>query len=354
METSIFKFERPEALYLLLIIPLVLGFFMFARYQRRQAMRSFADLAMFKTIMPFESFTRPWIKITLLLSALTMLIIGIANPQTGSRMEEVKREGIDVFIALDVSNSMLAEDIQPNRLERSRQAINRLIDKLTGDRIGIIVFAGKAYMQLPLTTDYNAARLFVSTINTGMVPSQGTAIGEAIRMAVASFDEEVSRNKAIIIISDGEDHEDQAIKAAQEASAKGITVYTIGMGLAEGAPIPLYNQYGKNIGFKKDRNQNTVVTKLNEGLLQEVASAGNGAYVRANNIRSGLETIFAEINKIAKSEIETRIFTDYENRFPLFLGFAILFLFIEVFIALRKTVWESKINLFDKPKKHEA
>ncbi len=353
MENNIFKFERPEALYLLLLIPIMLGLFMLVRHRRRKAMQRFADLSAYKTIMPFESFTRPWIKISLLLAALIMLTIAIANPQTGSRMEEVKREGIDIFIALDVSNSMMAEDILPNRLERSRQAINRMIDKLGGDRIGIIVFAGKAYMQLPLTTDYNAARMFVSTINTGMVPSQGTAIGESIRMAMGSFDSDLERNKAIIIISDGEDHEDQAIQAAEEAKNKGVVVYTIGMGLPEGVPIPLYNQYGKNIGFKKDRNQNTVVTRLNEGLLQQVAAAGNGTYTRANNTRSGLEVLFSEINKIAKSEIETRVFTDYENKFQLFIGFAIALLFVEIFIALRKTVWETKINLFEKPEKHE-
>ncbi|HQO49031.1 MAG TPA: VWA domain-containing protein [Bacteroidales bacterium] len=351
MEPSILKFERPEALYLLAVIPLLFALFMLARFQRRKAMKSFADHAVYKMILPMESLTRPWLKIILLLSSLALLVIAIANPQTGSKMEEVKREGIDIFIALDVSNSMLAEDILPNRLERSRQAINRLIDKLTGDRVGIIVFAGKAYMQLPLTTDYNAARMFVSTINTNLVPSQGTAIGEAIAMAVNSFETQTERNKAIIIISDGEDHEENALTAAEEAKNKGITVYTIGMGLADGAPIPVYNEYGKKTGFRKDRNQNTVVTKLNEGLLQQVAAAGNGAYVRANNTRSGLETIFSEINKIAKSEIEARVFTDYENKFQVFLALALLLLIAESLIAYRKTKWETKINLFEKNQK---
>lgn len=348
METSILKFERPEAFWLLLLIPALLLLFLAGRYLRRKAMRNFADLQLFKVLMPLESFTRPWLKMILLQLAVLMIVLAIANPQTGSRLEEVKREGIDLIIALDVSNSMLAEDILPNRLERSRQAINRMIDKLTGDRVGIIVFAGKAYVQLPLTTDYNAARMFVSTINTNMVPSQGTAIGEAIQLALNAFDPQVERNKAIVIISDGEDHEENAITKAEEARNQGVTVYTIGMGLADGAPIPVYNEYGKMTGFRKDKQQNTVVTRLNESLLQQVAAAGNGAYVRANNTRSGLETILGEINKIAKSEIEARIFTDYENKFQLFIGFALALLILEILITLKKSSWETKINLFEK------
>lgn len=348
METSILKFERPEAFWLLLLIPALLLLFLAARYLRRKAMRNFADLQLFKVLMPLESFTRPWLKMILLQLSVLMIVLAIANPQTGSRLEEVKREGIDLIIALDVSNSMLAEDILPNRLERSRQAINRMIDKLTGDRVGIIVFAGKAYVQLPLTTDYNAARMFVSTINTNMVPSQGTAIGEAIQLALNAFDPQVERNKAIVIISDGEDHEENAITKAEEARNQGVTVYTIGMGLADGAPIPVYNEYGKMTGFRKDKQQNTVVTRLNESLLQQVAAAGNGAYVRANNTRSGLETILGEINKIAKSEIEARIFTDYENKFQLFIGFALALLILEILITLKKSSWETKINLFEK------
>lgn len=348
METSILKFERPEALYLLLLIPAFIILFMASRYLRKKAMKRFADIHLFKVLMPLESFTRPWLKFILLQAALILLIIAIANPQTGSKLEEVKREGIDLFIALDVSNSMLAEDILPNRLERSRQAINRLIDKLTGDRVGIIVFAGKAYIQLPLTTDYNAARMFVSTLNTNMVPSQGTAIGEAIQLALNSFDDKLERNKAIIVISDGEDHEENAISMAGQAAAKGVTVYTIGMGLADGVPIPVYNDYGKKVGFRKDRNENTVVTRLNESLLQQVAAAGNGAYVRANNTRSGLETILGEIDKIAKSEIEARVFTDYENKFQIFIAFAIALLLIEIFVSMKKSMWESKVNLFEK------
>lgn len=347
METNILKFERPEMLYLLLLIPIIIAAYMLSDYFRKRSLKRFAEPQMLRFLMPLQSVTRPWMKLLVFIFAYTALTVAIANPQTGSRMEEVKREGIDIFIALDVSNSMLAEDILPNRLERSKQAINRLIDKLTGDRIGIIVFAGKSYIQLPVTTDYSAARLFLSTINTDIVPSQGTAIAEAIQMAVSSFDVS-ERNKAIIIISDGEDHEEDAVNAAKQAAETGIFVYTIGMGLADGTPIPIYNQFGKQTGFRKDNNNNTIITKLNESLMQQIAAAGMGTYVRASNIRSGLETIFNEINSIEKSEIEAKVFTDYENRFQLFLGFAIFMLIIESLLSWRKSKWESKINLFEK------
>lgn len=341
------RFERPEALYLLLLIPLLILIFALSVHFRKRTMKRFAALPMFQILTPLYSITRHWIKFILVLSAYAMIIIAIANPQTGARMEEVKREGIDLFIAIDVSNSMLAEDIQPGRLERSKQAMSRLVDKLSGDRIGIIVFAGKAYIQLPLTTDYAAARLFISTINTNMVPVQGTAIGEAIQMAVNSFDVP-DRNKAVIVISDGEDHEEGALNTAKEASDKGIRIYTIGMGLAEGAPIPVYNSYGKQVGFRKDRNNNTVITRLNEPLLQQIAATGNGTYVRASNSRSGLETIMNEINTIAKSEIDAKVFTDYDNQFQLFVGIALAILLLELLLAWRKSHWETKINLFER------
>jgi Ca-activated chloride channel family protein len=276
-----------------------------------------------------------------------LLIIGIANPQTGSKLVEGERKGIDIMIALDVSNSMLAEDIQPNRLERAKQAISKLIDKLGNDRIGIIVFAGNAYMQLPITTDYAAAKMFLSTITTRIVPTQGTAIGEAIDMAIGSFDDE-THSRAIIIITDGENHEDEPVKSAENAAEQGIYVYTIGMGLLEGAPIPEYNKYNRRIGYKKDRQGSTVVTKLNEAMLQQIASAGNGVYVRANNTQSGLKTVFDEINSLEKTKFESKIFSDYENRFQYFIALSLIFIVLELFIFERKSKWLSKINLFGK------
>jgi len=347
MENEILKFERPEYLWFLLLIPLMIAAYLFVIYLQKQALQRFAEAEFLKVLMPLKSIGRPWIKLIFLLIAVSTVIIGLANLQSGARMEEVKREGIDIFIGIDVSNSMMAEDIAPNRLERSKQAISLLIDKLEGDRIGIIVFAGKAYIQLPITTDYAAARLFLSTINTEIVPSQGTAIGEAIEIAMKSFDQN-ERNKAIVIISDGEDHEEDAAEIAADAAKAGINVFTIGMGLSDGAPIPTYNEYGKTTGFRKDRNGSTIVTKLNEPMLQQIAQAGKGTYVRANNTRSGLETIFTEINKLEKSEIESKMFTDYEDRFQWFMGIAIVFLLVELLVTARKRTWESKINLWKK------
>ena len=265
----------------------------------------------------------------------------------GSKLVEGERKGIDIMIALDVSNSMLAEDIKPSRLEMSKQAISKLIDNLGNDRLGIVIFAGNAYMQLPITTDYSAAKMFLSNIDTKIVPTQGTAIGESIELAVGAFDDE-THSRAIIVISDGENHEDDALDAAKKASEKGIIVYTIGMGLPEGAPIPDYNKYNQMVGYKKDRSGSTVVTKLNEPMLQQIASAGKGVYVRANNSQSGLKTILEEINKLEKTKFESRMFSDYEDRFQYFIAVSLIFLLLELFIFERKSKWLSKINFFGK------
>lgn len=297
--------------------------------------------------MPEASLSKQTLKFVIVILAAFFLIVGLIDPQVGSKLEKVKREGIDLYLVLDVSNSMLAEDIKPNRLERSKLAISTLVDKLQGDRVGIIIFAGNAYKQLPLTTDYSAAKLFLSAVDTKIVPTQGTAIGEAIEMATVSFGE-TEHNKAIIVITDGENHEDDAIEAAKQANDLGINVFTIGMGLPEGAPIPLYNSYGTQTGFKKDKQNTTVITKLNEDMLRQIAAAGGGAYARANNASTGLKRIFDDINAIDKKEIETRQFTDYEDRFQIFLGIAIILLIIELLVADRKTRWASKFDFFGK------
>ncbi|MCF6342782.1 MAG: VWA domain-containing protein, partial [Bacteroidales bacterium] len=298
-------------------------------------------------LMPQVSKGKPRFKFILVLLAFVLLVVGITDPQIGSKLEKVKREGIDLMLVLDVSNSMLAEDIKPNRLERSKMAISSLIDKLTGDRIGIIIFAGNAYKQLPLTTDYSAAKLFLSAVDTKIVPTQGTAIGEAINMATESFGD-TEHNKAIIVITDGENHEDDAIGAAENAAAQGIKVFTVGMGLPEGSPIPIYNSYGNRTGFKKDREGKTVVTRLNEDMLRQIAAAGNGAYARANNASTGLRKLFEEINQIDKKEIETRQFTDYEDRFQIYLALAFFLMVTELLIARRRARWAHKFDFFGK------
>jgi Ca-activated chloride channel family protein len=229
----------------------------------------------------------------------------------------------------------------------SKQAISKLIDNLGNDRLGIVIFAGNAYMQLPITTDYSAAKMFLTSIDTKIVPTQGTAIGEAIEMSEGAFDDE-THSRAIIIISDGENHEDDALDAAKKASEKGIIVYTVGMGLPEGAPIPEYNKYNQMVGYKKDRAGSTVVTKLDEAMLRQIASAGKGVYVRANNSQSGLKTILEEINKLEKTKFESRMFSDYEDRFQYFIAVSLILLILELLIFERKSKWLSKINFFGK------
>jgi len=342
-----FRFEHSDIFYALLLIPVLIILFVWMLYWKKSAIKRFGEWAIIQKLVPSISRSRLILKFIILMIGYAFLVIGIANPQIGSKLIEGERKGIDIIIALDVSNSMLAEDIKPNRLERAKQAISKLIDKLGNDRIGIIVFAGNAYMQLPITTDYSAAKMFLTTINTRIVPTQGTAIGEAIEMGVESFDDEI-HSRAVIVITDGENHEDDAIEAAKEASEKGIFVYTIGMGLTDGVPIPEYNQYGRQTGYKKDRQGSTIVTKLNESMLQQIASAGKGVYVRANNTRSGLRTVFEEISKLEKTEFESKMFSDYEDRFQYFIAISLILLIIELLIFERKSKWLSKINIFGK------
>jgi len=277
---------------------------------------------------------------------MALIIIGMVNPQIGSKLEEIKRKGVDLVIALDVSNSMMVEDIKPNRLARAKMAINRLIDRLEGDRLGLIVFAGKAFTQLPITHDHAAAKMFLQSISTNSVDVQGTAIGAAINQSIASFEENNLKNKAIIIISDGENHEDDPVSAAQIAAKNNIVIHTIGMGSPDGAPIPIYNGT-KMLGFKKDNEGNTVVSKLDEPSLRRIASIGNGSYTRATNIDIGLDKIFDGIKNMEKKEYDSKVFSNYESRFQYFIGIAILLLIIELFILDKKSKWLNKIKLFE-------
>ena len=342
------RFEHPEYLYWLIVIPVLVIIYILFRVSQKRRFERFAKLEMREQLVPSYSARCANFKFIVFLLMISCVIMALANLQSGSKMEEVKREGIDLYLAVDVSNSMNAEDIVPSRLERSKQAINKLISDMKGDRIGVIVFADKAFVQLPITTDYSAAKMFLSTINTSLVASQGTAIAEAINLALKSFPDE-AHSRAIVIISDGEDHEnDAAVKAAQEAAKQGVHIYTIGMGLADGAPIPEYNQYGHQTGYRKDRNGNTIITKLNEPMLQQIAAAGNGLYVRASNSNVGLEKIYEDINKLDKTEIDAKVFTDYEDQFQWFVGAAIVLLLIEVLISSGKKGWEKKFNIFEK------
>ena len=345
---NVLRFEHPEYLYCLLIIPVLIIIYILIRLRQDKVFKRFADVEMRNYLVPQRSGRRSVFKFIVFLLMVACLILGLANLQSGSKMEEVKREGIDLYIAVDVSNSMNAQDIVPSRLDRSKQAINKLISDLQGDRLGVIVFAEKAFVQLPITTDYAAAKMFLSSVNTSSVASQGTAIGEAIDLAMNSFSDD-ERSKAIIIISDGEDHEnDAAMSAAKEAAKKGIKIYTIGMGLPDGAPIPEYNQYGRMVGYKKDKSGNTIVTRLDEDMLRRIADAGGGMYVRANNSNVGLEKIYEDISKLDKTEIETQVFTDYEDQFQWFVGAAIILLLVLIFMSSGKKGWETKFNIFER------
>ena len=345
---NIMRFEHPDYLYGLIIIPVLIILYILIRLRQDRIFKRFADLKMRDYLVPLRSGRRNVFKFVVFLLMIACLILGLANLQSGSKMEEVKREGIDLYVAVDVSNSMNAQDIVPSRLDRSKQAINRLISTLQGDRLGVIVFADKAFVQLPITTDYAAAKMFLASVNTGSVASQGTAIEEAINLALKSFNDD-ERSKAIIIISDGEDHENEAaMEAAREAAKKGIRIYTIGMGLADGAPIPEYNQYGRMMGYKKDKQGNTIVTRLDEEMLRRIADAGNGLYVRASNSNVGLEKIYDDISKMDKTEIETKVFTDYEDQYQWFIGVAILLLLVEIFMSSSKKAWETKFNIFER------
>jgi len=341
---EMFRFAHIEYLWGLLIIPLLVLFFIWSRISRQRALKRFGNEQTIKELMPFASKSRPAFKFFILMLALAFFITGAARPQFGSKLKKVKREGIELLIALDVSNSMMAEDIQPNRLERAKRAIARLVDRLKNDKIGLIVFAGEAYVQLPITSDYNSAKLFLNSVNTQIVPTQGTAIGTAINMGIRSFTPEGDANKAIIVITDGENHEDNAVTAAQEAVENGIIVHTIGMGLPQGSPIPVVKNGQKD--YLKDREGNVVVTKLDEVMLEKIASAGNGIYVRANNAQVGLNTLFDEINKMEKEEIESLVYSEYDDQFQYFFAAGLFLLLLEFIILERKNRYLMKVRLF--------
>ncbi|MBW6489614.1 MAG: VWA domain-containing protein [Lentimicrobium sp.] len=340
-----FRFEYPIYLNFLLALPLlILLFWVYLRWKKKVA-EKLGDTHVVKRLMIDISPLRVHLKFIFFMLSLVSLLLALANPQIGSRLEKVQRKGIDLVIAIDVSNSMLAQDIQPNRLERARQSVSRLIDELENDRIGLIVFAGKAYTQLPITTDYNAAKMMLSTIKPELVPVQGTAIGQAIDMGMASFKEE-GGGKAIIVITDGENHEDDAVSKAEDAASKGINVYTIGMGLADGAPIPEYRN-NQMTGFKKDRSGNTVITRLDEPMLEQIARAGNGIYVRASNTQAGLRRVYEEIGKLEQNTYESHSYADFDDRFQYFIALTLVFLMLSFVINEKKSKWASKFKIFN-------
>ena len=342
------ELDEKKYLYLLFILPLVVLVFLFNLYWKRKKQREFGDLEMVKKLSPESSVFKPVLKVSVLILALLGLILGLVNPKIGTKMETVKREGIDIVFAIDVSKSMLAEDVAPNRLDKSKQIVSQIINQLGSDRIGIVAYAGSAFPVLPITTDYSVAKMFLQSMNTDMVSSVGTSFNEAIKLSSTYFDDKKT-SKLLIMISDGEDHNEGADEAAEEANKLGIKIITIGVGTEKGGTIPL-KRNGIVEGFKKDNNNEVVITKLVPESLTAIAKATKGGYVNGNNTKEVLEYVKNALNNIQKTEFEATEMADFQSQFQWFLGFAFLLLFIDVFLLERKTSWVKKLDLFNENK----
>ena len=323
-------FAAPHYLLLLLLIPfffLGMGLWLWGR---RRRLRRFGDEALVNELMPSWSRGKLWVRTVLLSLAFFFFVIGLSRPQIGAKLKDHKIKGAEIMIVLDVSNSMLAQDYSPDRLERAKLAISRITDKLKDDRIGLIVFAGTSFVQLPITSDYVSAKMFLNSISTESIPIQGTAIGDAISTAVRGFSAQSEHSRAIIVITDGENHEDDAGAAAKQAAEAGIKVYTIGVGSADGQPIPMNGE------LLKDKDGNIVVTRLDEETLRKVASAGGGAYVHAGNDEFGLTPIISDIRKMEDEEYNSVVFEEYNEQFMYFLGIALVFFVLEMLVGDRR------------------
>jgi Ca-activated chloride channel homolog len=337
-----FRFEHPYLLYLLAIIPIAFISQWLLIFWRKKRLNQHFSRTNIGLMAPARSVRKTWIKFIIYSLAIIFLIIGASNPQSGSKMEEVKRKGVDVMIALDISNSMMAEDLYPNRLGRAKRSIQELFTKFKSDRVGIVVFAGESFVQLPITTDYSAAKLFLNSIESDLISTQGTDIGNAISLCLKSFDEESQAAKSIILISDGENHQEEALAAIELASEKSVVIHTIGMGSIDGAPIPIYSR-GNRVGFRQNKEGNTVVTKLNESMLTELAESTGGTFVRASNANSGIDYVFSEIEKMEKVDFGSKVYTDFEDRFQYFLMIALILLIIELIIPNTRSLWWEKL-----------
>ena len=332
--------------WLLLLIVGMLVVFLWTAAWKKKAKNKFASKNLLKLLSPEQSVFKPILKHVVLSLAIVSLIIALVNPKIGTKLETVKREGVDVVFAIDVSKSMLAEDIVPNRLEKAKQLTSRIIKKLVSDRVGIIAYAGKAFPQLPITTDYASARMFLQNMNTDMLSSQGTAIDEAIQLSRTYYNDEEQTNRVLIIISDGEDHNNLSNDVAEAAAEEGIKIYTIGVGTEKGEPIPI-KRNGVVLKYKKDSNENMVITKLNSKTLIEISDIGNGVYLDGKNTSEVTEKITEILGNLDKKEFEAKEFSEYKDQFQWFLGIALLFIILDVFLLERKTAWLKRLNLFN-------
>ena len=338
-----FKFANPHALFLYILLLIVVGVYYVAQYKRRKALRRYGSPELLGAMMPEVSSHRPALKFWITFTALCFMVLLIARPQFGSKMETVTRQGIETVIALDISNSMLAEDVAPNRLEKSKNIISKLVDGFADDKVGLIVFAGDAFIQLPITSDFISAKMFLESINPSLIARQGTNIKAAIDMATRSFTPKEGVGKAVIIITDGENHEGGAKEAAKAAAEKGMMVYVMGVGSPEGSPIPAE----RTGDFRRDKQGNVIVTKLNEQMCQEIAAAGNGVYIRIDNTNNAQRILQKEIDKLAKADIETTTYSEYNEQFMAMAWIAFILLLLEMLLMVKKNPRLKNFNLFD-------
>ncbi|MCP4882925.1 MAG: VWA domain-containing protein [Flavobacteriales bacterium] len=341
-----YQIEEPKYFYLFTAVAVLLLFYLLTWFWKLKKQKEFADHALLNELSPQKSVFKPVLKMLFVLLALSFMIIALVNPKMGTQLKTVKRQGVDIVFALDVSKSMLAEDIAPNRLEKSKQIISKIIDKLGSDRVGIIIYAGNAYPLLPITTDHGAAKMFLQNAGPDMVSSQGTAINEALELSKTFFDDDTQTNRFLFVISDGEDHEENSGKIAKEIVDLGIRTFTIGVGSNKGGPIPVKSK-GKFLGYKKDNQDEVVITKLNVETLKDIAQNGEGKYIYGNKTSKTVEYVDELLLKADKKEFESKQFSDYKDQFQWFVGFGLLFLVLDVFLLNKKTQWVQKLNLFN-------
>lgn len=345
-----YQLEEPIYFYLLSAILVILLLFLFVIFWKKRTQRRFADDKLLSRLSPNSSLFKSVLKIVVSCLAIACISFALVNPKIGTKLETVKREGVDVVFALDVSKSMLAEDIAPNRLEKSKQLMTQIINNLAGDRVGIIGYAGSAFPQVPITTDFSSAKLFLNGMDTDMVSSQGTAIREAIQMAQTFFNDEEQTNRVLFIISDGEDHEGDIDQITEETISKGIKIFTIGVGTVEGGPIPIKHN-GTLQYYKRDENNEQVITRLQEGTLMDIADEAKGVYIVGNNTKDVIDEVSSILNGMDKKEFEAKQFTDYKDQFQWFLAGALFLLILDMLLFERKTAWVKKLNLFNERKK---
>ena len=341
-----YELEEKSYLYFLIVIPILTLLFLYVQFWKRKKQKEFGDLELIKKLSPEKSIFKPILKIAVVLLALTCLIIGLVNPKIGTKLETVKREGIDIIFAIDVSKSMLAEDVAPNRLEKSKQIVSQIINQLGNDRIGIIAYSGSAFPVLPITTDYSIAKMFLQGMNPGIVSSQGTSIDEAIELASTYVDKKDKTNKLLIILSDGEDHSDNAESAAEEAKKLGLKIITVGVGTENGGPIPL-KRNGVVESFQRDQNNDVVNTKRNTEVLKAIGKLTKGGYVDGNSTKAVLDYVKNALDNIEKTEFESTQMADFQSQFQWFLGFGFFLLFLDIFFLEKRTKWVKKMNLFN-------